>query len=301
MESVGVCVAEEKAEIFERYKEKNIAVYILSDNCPCFSTCEVLVNYREKRGKCRGYAQSYPHYPQKYLQKTGRVSPVLISFDDIPFEINTMSALQTLGLDKHFFDEIDALVKRSNLMGRPRAVVRILETGPWDEKSVQVGGTNVESRLASSLLRDAGAVYAYVVTCGVELERLMNETADPVEKMWQAQLNQEALRQAQRRTLKAVEGLAGAENLCSINPGSHPDWPLAAQRQLFALIGRAEECTGVELNESLLMLPTKSVSGIWFQSRQGYENCRICERAGCEGRRAAFDRQMHGEIFSMEV
>ncbi len=226
---------------------------------------------------------------------------MLISFDDIPFEIDTRKMLAVLGLDDYFFEEVDALAKRANLDGRPRAAVRVLETGPWDENSVQVGGAKIESRLVSALLREAGAVYAFVVTCGDELERLMDETADPVEKMWQARISQEALRQAQRHVLKAVEGFCGAEKLCAVNPGSHPDWPLSAQRQLFSLIGRAEECTGVELTESFLMLPTKSVSGIWFQSRQGYENCRICERTGCEGRRAAFDESLHRQIFSMEV
>ncbi|MGI5899882.1 MAG: vitamin B12 dependent-methionine synthase activation domain-containing protein [Christensenellales bacterium] len=226
---------------------------------------------------------------------------MLISFDDIPFEIKATNMLKTLGLDEYFLDEIDALALRSNMAGRPRAVLRILATGPWDESSVQVGGERIESRLVSALLRDAGAVYAYVITCGAELERLMDETADPVERMWQARINQEALKQAQRHVLRAAEGLSGAEKLCAVNPGSHPNWPLSAQRQLFSLIGRVEESTGVKLNESFLMLPTKSVSGIWFQSRKSFENCRICQRAGCEGRRAGFDENLHREIFAMEV
>ena len=45
-----------------------------------------------------------------------------------------------------------------------------------------------------------------------------------------------------------------------MNPGSLADWPMREQRPLFGLLGDTDAAIGVELMESYLMRPTKSVS-----------------------------------------
>jgi hypothetical protein len=74
-----------------------------------------------------------------------------------------------------------------------------------------------------------------------------------------------------------------------MNPGSLPDWPLQEQRQLFALLGDTRAAIGVELTDSCLMLPIKSLSGLRFPTGENFENCQLCPRERCPGRRTAYE------------
>jgi hypothetical protein len=74
-----------------------------------------------------------------------------------------------------------------------------------------------------------------------------------------------------------------------MNPGSLTDWPLDEQRQLFDLLGDTQELAGVCLTESLLMLPTKSVSGILFETESRFESCQLCPRVRCRARGAPYE------------
>lgn len=74
---------------------------------------------------------------------------------------------------------------------------------------------------------------------------------------------------------------------CRVSPG-YGDWPLAAQRRLFALL--PHEAVGVELLASLMMRPRKSVSfAIWLDTDgrpvPGLSGCRHCQLERCAFRR----------------
>jgi hypothetical protein len=77
-----------------------------------------------------------------------------------------------------------------------------------------------------------------------------------------------------------------------MSPGSLQDWPLEAQSQLFQLLPDVEAAIGVRLTESLLMIPTKSVSGIYFQTEVSFVNCQLCQRGKCPGRKARYDEDL---------
>jgi len=62
---------------------------------------------------------------------------------------------------------------------------------------------------------------------------------------------------------------------------------------LFALLGDATEAVGVRLLDSLLMTPTKSVSGIRFPTEERFESCQLCPRPDCPGRRAPYDATLY--------
>jgi cobalamin-dependent methionine synthase I len=82
----------------------------------------------------------------------------------------------------------------------------------------------------------------------------------------------------------------GIETLSSINPGSgnEENWPITQQKLLFPLIGDVTGDIGVRLTDSCLMVPTKSVSGIFYPSASEFCNCLVCERRNCPNRRADF-------------
>ena len=74
-----------------------------------------------------------------------------------------------------------------------------------------------------------------------------------------------------------------------MNPGSLSDWPLTEQRPLFSLMGDTDAAIGVRLMPSLLMAPTKSVSGIVFPTESTFASCQLCPRDECPNRRAPYD------------
>jgi hypothetical protein len=82
------------------------------------------------------------------------------------------------------------------------------------------------------------------------------------------------------------------EKLSYMSVGSLEDWPISEQKQLFSLLGDVEAAIGVQLTSSMLMLPAKSESGIFFPSETTFLNCQLCPRQNCEGRKAAFDPKM---------
>ena len=81
-------------------------------------------------------------------------------------------------------------------------------------------------------------------------------------------------------------------------PGSLADWPITQQQQLFSLFGDVEAKIGVRLTDSFLMLPMKSVSGVYFPTETSFESCRLCPRKVCPGRRAPYDPKLWEERYA---
>jgi len=85
------------------------------------------------------------------------------------------------------------------------------------------------------------------------------------------------------RRLKEVVGNKNISN--RLSPG-YCGWNVSEQKKLFGLLG--EKCCGIQLNESSLMTPIKSISGIiGFGEkliRQDYQ-CKICELDHCYKRK----------------
>ncbi|MBR4444183.1 MAG: hypothetical protein IKS52_13050, partial [Clostridia bacterium] len=94
------------------------------------------------------------------------------------------------------------------------------------------------------------------------------------------------------KTREAVQETYGLTAVSCVNPGSLADFPLPCQRPLFDLLGEGPDRIGLQLTPSFLMLPYKSGSGIYFESGKRYENCSLCPRLTCPGRRAPYSEEM---------
>jgi hypothetical protein len=74
--------------------------------------------------------------------------------------------------------------------------------------------------------------------------------------------------------------------------GSLDVWPIKQQEQLFSVCGgrdRIEGLIGVTLTERLMMVPVKSLSGIFFPTEIRFQACQLCPREECISRQAAYD------------
>jgi hypothetical protein len=81
-------------------------------------------------------------------------------------------------------------------------------------------------------------------------------------------------------------------HLISMNPGSLKNWPLTQQRTLFALFGNTEGILGVRLTDQMLMIPRKSISGIYIPSAAEFSSCQLCQRKNCQGRKTPYDARL---------
>ncbi len=215
--------------------------------------------------------------------------PILNS---IPFSVEFPQLLQAVHARPGSADarELEHLAAEAESVARPSALYKIGYVDSAGDDYVQIDGLTFTSRVLRVNLQDTHRVFAYVVTSGRELEAWASEgDEDLLGRFWREELNRLAVAAAAQALLQHLRESYAVSRLSTMNPGSLADWPLAQQRVLFALLGDTEAAIGVSLTPSLLMTPTKSVSGIAFPTESSFASCQLCPREACPNRRAAYD------------
>ena len=187
------------------------------------------------------------------------------------------------------YDRLLWLYATASGIGRPKALVVEATVEEVNAKTVRVGGVEIVSPLVHEKLLQSPVVYAYLLTCGREVEKWSKTLTDIVDVFYVDELKKLWLACAEKAVRAEVrKRLAPGASLSSLNPGSLPPWPIEGQRELFRILGDTEGSVGVCLTEGCLMLPSKSVSGILFQDHTGHVNCALCPRENCPNRRVPF-------------
>jgi hypothetical protein len=213
-----------------------------------------------------------------------------IILDQIPFSIDLGALMARLHVrpDSPSETELRALVDEALAVGRPRALFGMAFVEAHGDSQVVVDGVTFTSRLVAVNLRDKHRVFPYLATCGAELGDWAHRLSDVLHQFWGEEIKSAALANATRALHRALEERFEPRRTAAMNPGSLPDWPLREQGPMFALLAQADRL-GVTLNESFLMSPNKSVTGLRFATESRYENCQLCPRPACPGRRAPYD------------
>lgn len=177
-------------------------------------------------------------------------------------------------------------------LARPKALYGLCDVGNIGEDSAVIDGTPFESEILAGNLREAGAhkVFAYVVTCGTEVDEWSHLEQDYFVALWLDMLKEMILGEARIQFIDRLRERYGFQKLASMSPGSGnlDTWPIAQQKPLFGLLGDVEGDIGVQLTDGFLMLPTKSVSGILYPSDAEFITCSLCRRENCQSRRAPY-------------
>ena len=229
--------------------------------------------------------------------------------DNIAFDIDADSVFARLRLapDGDYASEVRALLECARRVARPRALytVAIVRERPGanvliaesDETST---AARFESRALRMNLDKVEQVFPYVATCGRELDAIPLAAGDIFGQFCRDTIKEMALWSALAYLHEHLTEAYGVQRLASMNPGSGEAnvWPIEQQRQLFAFLGNVEEAIGVVLTDSCLMIPNKSVSGIFYASANGFESCQLCRQERCPERRAPFDADLWAQMFS---
>ena len=182
-----------------------------------------------------------------------------------------------------------ALVEHARKIGRPKALYALAGIDDIDENGVVLDGIRINSRVLAINLRSVNRAFPYLATSGKELYNWKESQDGMLEKYYADEISQLALRRAEKFLKDLLKDSYKLGKTSTMNPGSLADWPLAGQKDLFKLLGNRASLIGVELTESMLMLPNRTVSGIRFASEEGYSNCKLCPRENCSHRSKPYD------------
>jgi hypothetical protein len=212
------------------------------------------------------------------------VDPILLNLD--PAEV-----VRALRLDRRAGGEerARALLAEAGPLLRPQAATRPAYVENRSDETVTVEGRVFRSRVLRVNLDKAFKVFPYVLTVGPGLENAAARSDDLLHRYDLETLADLALDAIRTEFQKRLARENGFDLLASMSPGSLEDWPITEQVPLFGLLGDAAAEIGVRLSESMMMVPRKSVSGLFFPSAESFLSCRLCSRESCQGRKAPCD------------
>lgn len=190
-------------------------------------------------------------------------------------------------------EQLRCLLLEAQTIARPKALYRVAFIDSKGGDAVIVEGTTFTSRVLRVNLDKAHRVFVYVATCGTELEEWSSSVHGMLERFWADTIKEMALGSAVEALNDDIKDRFRPGATASMSPGSLEDWPLEEQSRLFDLLGKAPENIGVRLTDSMLMVPTKSVSGIRFPTEESFESCQLCPRKNCPGRRVPFEEGLY--------
>jgi hypothetical protein len=213
-------------------------------------------------------------------------------FDSIPIRLNPEDVSKRLHLQKGEQDmkrTVQELLEVAYTVAKPKTIYEVSYVDDKNEDSLYIGGIKFTSRVLRVNLDKVERVFPYIVTCGKELDEIAVPSDALLERYFLDEIKEMILLSAHSYLKDYLIKNYALGKLSNMNPGSLEDWPIMQQKELFSLFGNVEELIGVKITESCLMIPQKSLSGIFFPSEITFESCQLCPREVCSGRRVPYD------------
>jgi hypothetical protein len=190
---------------------------------------------------------------------------------------------------------VQRLVDIAGQLIEPKALYNICYIDEKTRDAVTVGGVCLKSRVLRKNLDQAERIFPFVITLGNKLTEKQRACTDFLENFYLDTIGNVALNSIRKQLQGHLQLKYGLNKIASMAPGSLSDWPIEEQIPLFKLLGDVEASIGVKLTPNLLMIPSKSVSGIYFPTEVSFYSCQLCPRKRCESRKAKYDEALAGE------
>jgi hypothetical protein len=184
------------------------------------------------------------------------------------------------------------LIDKAKSLIEPKAAFELCYIDEKLPDAVIVNGLRLESKVLRKNLDAVERIFPYVVSLGSALEQATGKMSDILEAYYLDAIGNIALTAVRKQLEDHLCNKFALKKISFMSPGSLQEWPIEAQSQLFQLLPGLEASIGVHLNKSLLMIPTKSVSGIYFQTEVSFFSCQLCQRGKCPGRKARYDKKL---------
>jgi hypothetical protein len=158
------------------------------------------------------------------------------------------------------------------------------------------GGMTLKSPKLSRVLRDSEEIVCFITTIGEEIDfeiKRMMRQGRLSEAFVMDALGSVAVESVAEQFHRRMESTHSENNKAvtlRFSPG-YCDWPIEEQRKLFQLFD--SNTAGIELRESCLMIPRKSISAVFGvypvsgdSAQPPYNPCVDCTKTDCPSRRA---------------
>jgi hypothetical protein len=195
-------------------------------------------------------------------------------------------------LPKSIRKKVRTARQKLNKLIKPSLHYRIVKPSVMDNDVVQLDETvEFTSAKLAKTLKNAEKIVCFVGTIGTGVENEINRLLDK-QKLADAYILDAmasvAVENMIDRFQNLMENRFSAEDrtvTLRFSPG-YCDWPVTQQKKLFDIFNPKQ--LNVELLDSCLMKPRKSVSGVFGitpQKSESYNPCRDCPTRRCESRR----------------
>jgi len=214
--------------------------------------------------------------------------------DNIPIHLDAEEMLKELhlGEKKGYSDIVQELVELAGSLIQPKTIYEVSYVDNKNNDTVDIGGIKFTSHVLRVNLGKIGRVFPYIVTIGKELEDRAASFDNLLKQYCLDAIGDEALSLIEQYLEDYLKKKYKLGQISSMSPGSLKDWPITQQTQLFSIFDNVEGSIGVKLNPSLLMIPRKSESGVYFPTEVKFYSCQLCPRERCQDRQAPYDRNL---------
>lgn len=219
---------------------------------------------------------------------------------EIPFELDAVALMKQLHVEPGTDDEKELrdLMDVAIEAGRPKAAYTVSFVEGRAGDAVEIGGISFTSRTLSRNLASSERVFPSVATCGHEMDEAFNAGGDILKEFWWDLIKSQLLGAANKHLNDHLHRKFRLGKTATMRPGSGDAsvWPIEQQLGLFDLLGDVKQAIGVQLTDSFLMLPNKTISGILFPTEVDFRSCEVCHRENCPSRHAAFNKKLWEEL-----
>lgn len=211
---------------------------------------------------------------------------------DIPFSPSFQEFSKKIKLERYpsMEESIHRLFLDAVQLLKPKVIYKVCFIDKIEGDSVIINGIEFTSKTMSKNLANVERVFLFVATGGSELENFPLGTEDILERFLLDELKDMSLRTAEDFLRNHIRKTYKISKMAEMNPGSADAhvWPIVQQKQLFSLLGNVQDAIGVTLKESCLMVPNKTVSGLYFPTEIDFHMCQVCTRQPCPNRKAVY-------------
>ena len=192
-------------------------------------------------------------------------------------------------------ENLHGLVDAAHHMIEPRVLYEVKYIEEKLDDGVIVDGRPLISDVLRKNLDQVERVFPFVITIGNKFGENLDTCDDILEKFSLDTIGNVALTQVRKALNDHLKQEYALEKTAFMAPGSLPNWPIEQQKLLFELFDDVQASIGVNLTDSLLMLPAKSVSGIYFPTVTSFFSCQLCPRERCDSRKAKYSEKLAAE------
>jgi len=216
---------------------------------------------------------------------------------DIPVSLDPQGIKKALRMDerKEWDDLVNQVVADAQSRITARAVFAVCYIEAKLKDAIIVNGICLRSKVLRKNVECAERIFPYVITIGKQLEEAARSCKDLLKQFCYETAGDIGLTQAHEYMAEQLRCAYALDEVSSMEPGSLEDWPIEEQRPLFALMGDVERAIGVRLNDHLIMVPRKSISGVCFPTKVPFQSCQLCPHQRCPSRRASYDKNLARE------